>query len=305
MDTYLPPKYSLNSFFVRHVAHPKRMKHISGLNNAQICAVNDVGFINYNTKIEAPNFPPNNFNENLLKSDSFLAAKNKRKEKAVPYNGMYSTFGLSMLLLFLNDFILFSLCSSSINLIVDNTDKWRNELNTLASSVGLLTQNDLEEYRKKKEREQKIKLMKEQQSAKPTSSSSIKLQPLSRSGNVTASGRLNEPVLATRRTSRYSRGGTGASAASRGILASSNKKYIVDQADREAWMLQVLCQILQTDNLVDVQAWLVSANETEKEKIKQLIDHAMRGLEASGRIEQQYQQESNNTLADIQNNLKK
>jgi hypothetical protein len=188
-----------------------------------------------------------------------------------------------------------------IFLLVDNTDKWRNELNTLASSVGLLTQNDLEEYKKKKEREQKIRLMKEQ-STKPTSSSSIKLQPLSRSGNVTASGRLNEPVLATRRTSRYSRGGTGA--ASRGLLASSNKKYIVDQADREAWMLKVLCQILQTDNLVDVQAWLVSANETEKEKIKQLIDHAMRGLEASGRIEQQYQQETD-TLADIQNNLRK
>ncbi len=30
MDTYLPPKYSLNSFFVRHVAVPKRMKVIHG-----------------------------------------------------------------------------------------------------------------------------------------------------------------------------------------------------------------------------------------------------------------------------------
>ena len=46
MDTFLPPKYSLNSFFVRHVAVPKRMKLIHGLNNAQICAVNDIGYIN-------------------------------------------------------------------------------------------------------------------------------------------------------------------------------------------------------------------------------------------------------------------
>ena len=70
-------------------------------------------------------------------------------------------------------------------------------------------------------------------------------------------------------------------------------------------MLQVLCQILQTDNLVDVQAWLVSANDSEKEKIKKLIDHAMTGLEDSGRIEQQYDNENNSSLADLQSNLKK
>ncbi len=170
-----------------------------------------------------------------------------------------------------------------------------------------MTQNDLEEYKKKKEREQMIKQMKDQ-SRKPSSSQSSKLQPLKPMSKQQLSSpgtgsRLNEPVLTTRRTSRYSRSG------SRGLLASSNKKYIVDQADREAWMLQVLCQILQTDNLVDVQAWLVSASEPEKEKIKQLIDQAMKGLEDSGRIEQQYQpQESNNemnSLDELQNNLKK
>lgn len=73
-------------------------------------------------------------------------------------------------------------------------------------------------------------------------------------------------------------------------------------------MLQVLCQILQTESLVDVQSWLVSASdsgkhlyyivqsamngyliilsdEIDKEKVKQLIDQAMKGLEQSGRIE--------------------
>lgn len=104
MDTYLPPKYSLNSFFVRHVAHPRRMKYISGLGNAKICAVNDVGYINYanlgNTNAAGTNspmqrlveFPPNNFNDELLRSESLLF---KRKEKAIPPNGIWNTFGLS------------------------------------------------------------------------------------------------------------------------------------------------------------------------------------------------------------------
>lgn len=73
-------------------------------------------------------------------------------------------------------------------------------------------------------------------------------------------------------------------------------------------MLQVLCQILQTENLSDVQSWLVAASDNgelgidlfytswflgfiefdlifiEKERVKQLIDQAMSGLEQSGRI---------------------
>ena len=33
-------------------------------------------------------------------------------------------------------------------------------------------------------------------------------------------------------------------------------------------MLQVLCQILQTDNLADVQAWLVSTGDNGKLKLQ-------------------------------------
>lgn len=92
MDTYLPPKFSLNTFFVRHVAHPRRMKHIQGLNNSRICAVNDVGYINGLKNMDkSTNFPPNNFNESLIKSNNF----EKRKEKAVPPNGIWQTFGMS------------------------------------------------------------------------------------------------------------------------------------------------------------------------------------------------------------------
>jgi hypothetical protein len=118
MDLFLPPKYSLNSFFVRHVAQPRRMKYISGkhylnifmikkkskykilikgLNNAKICSVNDVGYIRSGSAVLNNNmadFPPNNFNEALLQSESFTL---KRKEKVVPPNGIWQTFGLSIL----------------------------------------------------------------------------------------------------------------------------------------------------------------------------------------------------------------
>jgi hypothetical protein len=66
-------------------------------------------------------------------------------------------------------------------------------------------------------------------------------------------------------------------------------------------MIQVLCQILQTDNLVDVQSWLVSASDADKEKVKTLIDHAMKGLEEAGRIELS-NNNNNNDLIVLQSN---
>lgn len=102
-------------------------------------------------------------------------------------------------------------------------------------------------------------------------------------------------------------------------------------------MLQVLCQILQTESLVDVQSWLVSASDSgilflmnksntilgsniimgdffqDKEKVKQLIDQAMRGLEESGRIDPSDARpsgnntanatESSSTISEIENHL--
>jgi len=69
-----------------------------GLGNAKICSVNDVGYINMPgmpvnySPSQRLEFPPNNFNEELLKSESLLF---KRKEKAIAPNGMWNTFGMS------------------------------------------------------------------------------------------------------------------------------------------------------------------------------------------------------------------
>ncbi len=281
MDLFLPPKYSLNSFFVRHVAHPRRMKYISGLNNAKICAVNDVGYIR-NTP-QTPQFPPNSFNEALIKSESFNTLQ--KRERLVPPNGMWQTFGLSK---YVNLTLISHYWILIFFIIVDDTENWRQQLNTLASSVGLLTQTDIEEYHRKKNRSQTIKNLQNTQKSTPDSAgpnARIKpCTPMNKPGSAAA--RYNEPLLTGRKASRHgSRQGSryGSKAGSTGNLT-GNKHFIVDQTDRETWMLQVLCQILQTDNLADVQAWLVSASDSDKERVKTLINNAMGGLEQSGRI---------------------
>lgn len=69
-----------------------------GLNNSKICAVNDVGYIHgvMGQPTSAAQFPPNNFNDALLRnSDVVTGGYSKRKERAVPPNGMWQTFGMS------------------------------------------------------------------------------------------------------------------------------------------------------------------------------------------------------------------
>ena len=176
-------------------------------------------------------------------------------------------------------------------------------MNTLASSVGLLTQADLEEMRRKKDREDMIRNYQFRPPAAP------KLFPTSSqqsqrahsaaihknsSSNSSSSTRLNEPLPSRNRTSRQSRGGSAHTGhAQHKSSSNNNKHYVIDSAEREIWMLQVLCQILQTDNLTDVQSWLVSTSDSEKERVKQLIDQAMRGLEESGRVNEQNNNISN------------
>ena len=110
---------------------------------------------------------------------------------------------------------------------VDNTDKWRSELNSLASSVGLLTQNDIEDLRKKKERDEMIKSLNKKPNNPTSQRNKLSSQSLKTPG-TSKSQRLNEPLLTGRRTSRFSRAG------SKGVT--TGNKYIVNQADREAWV---------------------------------------------------------------------
>lgn len=76
------------------------------------------------------------------------------------------------------------------------------------------------------------------------------------------SGRFNE----TRRNAPASRKNnilTTSSNALSKLKTSSNKKdkfiLCLEESDREVWLLQILCQILNTESMQEIQSWLVSA----------------------------------------------
>ncbi len=113
-------------------------------------------------------------------------------------------------------------------------------MNTLASSLGLLTQTDLENLKKKKEREEMIKRL--QEGSKTPASRSQQTKNVQQANKTqtpaSSSGRLNEPLLTGRRASRQSRQSRQNRTGSKAM--SSGKKYIVDQSEREAWVI-ILC----------------------------------------------------------------
>jgi hypothetical protein len=97
MDS-LAPKFSMNSFFVRHVAHPRRMKIIPGIANNNICSVEDdislpvlkqISYSNQNASSIL-----NSSSNSFTKSDP--SPNFKRKERAVPPQGIWKTYGMSM-----------------------------------------------------------------------------------------------------------------------------------------------------------------------------------------------------------------
>ena len=122
-----------------------------------------------------------------------------------------------------------------------------------------MTQHDLEEMRRKKDRDEMIKNYQFKSAPKVPQSAAGSIRAQSAVAKIKSpTTRLNEPLPSRNRTSRQSRGSSGT-----GHHKSSqfNKNYVIDSAEREIWMLQVLCQILQTDSLTDVQSWLVSTSE--------------------------------------------
>ncbi|CAF0818873.1 unnamed protein product [Adineta steineri] len=143
--------------------------------------------------------------------------------------------------------------------IVNDTENWKRELASLANASGL----GLE----KEDRKQN----------KPATAD----PHASRSGAhySTRTGRFNEGTA-------KSRGRTG----SKHSTAYSDTLFNVPESEREMWMLQVLCQLLGTSDLEDVQSWLISASHTEKDQARTMINSALRGLKESDRSSDQSQQ---------------
>ncbi|UJR25430.1 hypothetical protein I4U23_006777 [Adineta vaga] len=140
--------------------------------------------------------------------------------------------------------------------IVHDTDHWRQELAALATASGIgLEKND------------------QKNSSKSMPTADPKNASRSGAHYSTRTGRFNEGASKSRgRTNtKHGNGQTGE------IL------FNVPENEREMWMLQVLCQLLDTCNLEDVQSWLVSASPAEKDQARSMIHSALRGLKESER----------------------
>ncbi|CAF1466820.1 unnamed protein product [Adineta ricciae] len=151
--------------------------------------------------------------------------------------------------------------------LIHDTDKWRQELANLAAASGIGSENENKKHSNK---------------------SALTADPknASRSGAhySTKTGRFNESASKSR----------GRTSTKHGAGQTGETLFNVPEDEREAWMLQVLCQLLDTCNLEDVQSWLVSASPAEKEQARSMINAALRGLKESERT---------STSSDIQDSV--
>ena len=139
--------------------------------------------------------------------------------------------------------------------IIPITDSWRDELKDFCFKAGLLQQNV----------EPNTKV------SKPQTAGSVK-----RKTNYSAStGRLIPPP--SRLSSRMS---------TRSAHHHHSFNHISVYPDTETLMINMLCQILQTDSVQDIQQWLVSAGEREKAMVLDLIKTGIGGeIKASKDVE--------------------
>ncbi|KAK3089659.1 hypothetical protein FSP39_005440 [Pinctada imbricata] len=231
---------SQNSFFTRHNPHPARVRHIKGLLDVPICAVNDDGYFS-NPKYSLQ-FPPNQFNNKQLGK-----WKGKIPVNAINVNSQLHPINTVTGLQYftgLNSYPFRERAVPRVGL-VPVTEAWRNELAALTRALG----------------------------AEPDDVTAQKdpTQPMERPKTMYSetTGRLIPPP------SRAMSRGQSRQASRQGRMG--QLQHIAAEPDMEAMVLSMLCQILQTEDVNAVQAWLVSAGDREKTIVMDLIKAAMSG----------------------------
>ncbi|XP_072051124.1 uncharacterized protein [Amphiura filiformis] len=243
---------SQSSFFARHNPQSTRVRHIKGLLDLPICAVNDGGYMSnprltlrrpathggedlslrWSYPMSGPrtaptggrllpvhsvNYHPNHINASLQKHHVNFqdATKNYRRFPFAMKERADPKFGM-----------------------IPMTDSWRDELRDLTERAGL-------------------GLPKEEP----------KEQPVKRTSVYSAdTGRLIPPP--SRAMSR------GFSRQKQRDIRGGFMNLTSDQ-DHEVLVLEMLCQILQTDSMAAVQSWLVSAGNREKDLVLDMIASAL------------------------------
>ncbi|CAF2344631.1 unnamed protein product [Rotaria sp. Silwood2] len=142
--------------------------------------------------------------------------------------------------------------------LIEDENAWKKSLRDLAMSLGFITQHEISRIQKPATLSDFY--------GPPSTTGSLRTSVPSTSSGPTP--RFNEPLPPPSRGERIFAKG----------FAKPTWYYKVDDHEREAWMLQVLCQILGTDDISLVQTWLASSHKAERDLARQLIVRALDGL---------------------------
>ncbi|CAF4597437.1 unnamed protein product [Rotaria socialis] len=284
---------SKNMFFTRHVAQPRFLRFITGASGQRVCHVREqplalpistTGDLTKSLMSDPRfciDFAPQSYNETLLRSYANKIEPKKRRERLLPPMPGWNPTG-----------------TVGESLLIIHNNKFLRELARIAEMVGFVTSDDLVELENRKETPVTLPQISATTPAPapitplPTSASK---RPKSSGQYSRQSGRWNE----TPKSANRIRSAAGRRTPFKSYLP--NHLVCVDDQEREMWMIQVLSQILKTDNISEIQSWLVSSGPNEKEAVRQLITAAIKGLEENGRI--QTQDRLNGNVKAIQVNM--
>ncbi|XP_012944195.1 protein TBATA [Aplysia californica] len=240
---------SHNSFFTRHNPHPARVRHLKGLLDVPICSVNDDGyFANPRYSLQ---FPPNQHNTNRLKN-----WKGRIPVNAINVNSQLhpiNTITGLQYFMGLNSYPYREKAIPKVGL-VPVTEAWRDELSAFTQKLNL-----------------------DNEVPAPASASGPKPEEEQRPRSTMYSpetGRLIPPP-----SRAMSRGGSRRGRYNGQQFVGGSLQHIAADPDLENVVLVMLCQILQTEDVNAVQAWLCSAGEREKEHVMGLVRSAIAGRE--------------------------
>jgi len=236
---------SHNSFFTRHNPHPGRVRHLKGLLDVPICSVNDDGyFANPRYSLQ---FPPNQHNSKRLNT-----WRGRIPVNAINVNSQLHPINTVTGLQYFMGLESYPYREKAIPRVglVPVTETWRDELQNFTKALGL--DDMVADAKKEKEEEQRPR----------TTMYSAE------------TGRIIPPP-----SRMASRGGSRRGRTVPAGFVGGSLQHISADPDFENIVLVMLCQILQTEDINAVQAWLCSSGQREKEHVMGLVRSAIAGRE--------------------------
>ncbi|XP_022112192.1 protein TBATA-like isoform X1 [Acanthaster planci] len=231
---------SQSAFFARHNPHPGRVRHIKGLLDIPICSVHDEGFVvNPRLRVRRPATGTLDQTRMSLPAKLPVQAINYHPNHINPPLQTHRINQIDAQKQYRRFPLSVRERADPKFGMIPLTDLWREELRQLTEKAGLGLPKEI----------------KEQQEAQPKRTSVYSAD----------TGRLIPPP---------------SRAMSRGFSRQKQRPrelfhHIAPEVDQEALVMEMLCQILQTDSINAVQAWLCSAGQREKDLVLDMIRSAI------------------------------